>query len=59
MYRFNGFDGRLDRMIEIAILIMESLSNASSNIIDYSISGHSGDSFSSFFNLLFVLIYLF
>eukprot|EP01080_Neovahlkampfia_damariscottae_P004332 gene4332-7688_t len=43
MYRFNGYDRRLDRMIEVAICIMESLSGFEERF-SYSITGHSGSS---------------
>jgi len=43
MYRFNGYDQRLNRCLEAAVLIMESF-ECSSNGFDYSIVGHSGDS---------------
>ena len=43
MYRFNGTDGRLDRSLEAAALIMESF-NGNEGRFDYSIVGHSGDS---------------
>jgi hypothetical protein len=42
MYRFNGQDGRLDRSLEAAALIMESFEGMESQF-DYSIVGHSGD----------------
>eukprot|EP00760_Papus_ankaliazontas_P017911 PhM_4_TR17397/c0_g1_i1/m.85845 len=43
MYRFNSYDGRLDREVETAILLMESL-NGFDDTISYSIVAHSGDS---------------
>jgi len=43
MYRFNGYDQRLNRCLEAAVLIMESF-ECSSDGFDYSIVGHSGDS---------------
>jgi len=43
MYRFNGMDHRLERMIEVVLLIMESIP-PDSELYDYAISGHSGDS---------------
>jgi von Willebrand factor A domain-containing protein 8 len=43
MYRFNGYDRRLDRMIEVAICMMESLSGFEERY-SYSITGHSGSS---------------
>ncbi|GMH53310.1 hypothetical protein TrRE_jg2991, partial [Triparma retinervis] len=42
MYRFNGQDGRLDRSLEAAALIMESFQGMEERF-DYSIVGHSGD----------------
>ena len=46
MYRFNGYDQRLIRCLEAALLIMESFqcNIGESNVFDYSIVGHSGDS---------------
>jgi hypothetical protein len=44
MYRFNSVDGRLDRSLETALLIMESFRFFDgSNKFEYRISGHSGD----------------
>jgi len=49
MYRFNGQDRRLERMLEAALLVMmampsgERISAETSNL-EYSITGHSGDS---------------
>jgi MoxR-like ATPase len=43
MYRFNGQDGRLDRSLEAAALVMESFHGYDGQF-DYSIVGHSGDS---------------
>jgi hypothetical protein len=42
MYRFNSFDGRLDREVETAIMLMEALSG-SLDTISYSIVAHSGN----------------
>jgi len=42
MYRFNGLDGRLNRSLEAAAVIMEGF-EGSENRFDYSIVGHSGD----------------
>ena len=42
MYRFNGHDHRLERMMEIAVIIMESLTGFEDKLC-YCISGHSGD----------------
>lgn len=41
MYRFNRVDNRLDRILQIALAIMESLNGI--NNISYEIKGHSGD----------------
>jgi hypothetical protein len=43
MYRFNGYDERLMRCLEAALLVMESFEGFE-NRFDYSIIGHSGDS---------------
>eukprot|EP01130_Rhizamoeba_saxonica_P014862 TRINITY_DN6540_c0_g1_i2.p1 TRINITY_DN6540_c0_g1~~TRINITY_DN6540_c0_g1_i2.p1 ORF type:complete len:188 (+),score=46.18 TRINITY_DN6540_c0_g1_i2:357-920(+) len=43
MYRFNGQDKRLDRLLQVTAMIMESLSGFEHKYI-YSIVGHSGDS---------------
>lgn len=43
MYRFNGYDERLTRCLEAALLVMESFDGFESRF-DYSIVGHSGDS---------------
>jgi hypothetical protein len=43
MYRFNGYDERLLRCLEAALLVMESFEGFE-NRFDYSIVGHSGDS---------------
>eukprot|EP00456_Euglypha_rotunda_P010370 TRINITY_DN12596_c0_g1_i2.p1 TRINITY_DN12596_c0_g1~~TRINITY_DN12596_c0_g1_i2.p1 ORF type:complete len:140 (-),score=22.45 TRINITY_DN12596_c0_g1_i2:11-430(-) len=42
MYRFNGTDGRLERLMETALLIMESL-DGFDHKFSYSLVGHSGD----------------
>lgn len=42
MYRFNGQDGRLDRMLETSVMMMEALRGLGDKF-DYSIVGHSGD----------------
>eukprot|EP00945_MAST-04E_sp_MAST-4E-sp1_P008696 g8696.t1 len=53
MIRFNGYDGRLERMLESTLMIMQSLPRSDpqgdgddslAKLIDYSIAGHSGDS---------------
>lgn len=41
MYRFNGLDSRLERMLESVLLVVESLP-AESSEVTFSISGHSG-----------------
>jgi von Willebrand factor A domain-containing protein 8 len=42
MYRFNSYDGRLERMLEAAVLIMESMPGFEDKI-SWSLVGHSGD----------------
>ncbi|XP_039291605.1 von Willebrand factor A domain-containing protein 8-like [Nilaparvata lugens] len=42
MYRFNGYDGRLDREMEAVILLMEALQGYESKF-QYDIVGHSGE----------------
>jgi hypothetical protein len=42
MYRFNGYDGRLERMMEVVLLIMEAMPDG--EYYDYAITGHNGDS---------------
>jgi len=46
MYRFNGYDKRLVRCLEAALLMMESFHSTlgETKKFDYSIVGHSGDS---------------
>eukprot|EP01121_Diplochlamys_sp_Union-15-3_P012402 TRINITY_DN3708_c0_g2_i1.p1 TRINITY_DN3708_c0_g2~~TRINITY_DN3708_c0_g2_i1.p1 ORF type:complete len:289 (-),score=42.41 TRINITY_DN3708_c0_g2_i1:22-888(-) len=41
MYRFNGYDRRLERMLQTAVMIMESFEGFSSRI-KYDMVGHSG-----------------
>jgi hypothetical protein len=41
MYRFNSQDRRLERMLEAALMVMASIPNE--DTIEYSITGHSGD----------------
>ncbi|KAF4047109.1 ATPase family associated domain-containing protein 5 [Phytophthora infestans] len=43
MYRFNGQDSRLERMLETSLMIMESFAGFEREL-DYCIFGHSGDS---------------
>eukprot|EP01124_Arcella_intermedia_P029907 TRINITY_DN642_c0_g1_i1.p1 TRINITY_DN642_c0_g1~~TRINITY_DN642_c0_g1_i1.p1 ORF type:complete len:1385 (-),score=366.10 TRINITY_DN642_c0_g1_i1:72-3695(-) len=42
MYRFNGYDKRLQRMLESAVMIMESFEGWEDKFL-YNIVGHSGD----------------
>ncbi|XP_027851720.2 von Willebrand factor A domain-containing protein 8 [Aphis gossypii] len=42
MYRFNSYDGRLDRELEAVIMVMEALSGFEDKI-SYDIVGHSGE----------------
>ncbi|KAK6644124.1 hypothetical protein RUM43_000391 [Polyplax serrata] len=44
MYRFNGYDGRLNRMLEASVLVMEAFENQEVKFI-YDITGHSGDGY--------------
>ncbi|KAJ9594055.1 hypothetical protein L9F63_014532, partial [Diploptera punctata] len=43
MYRFNNYDGRLDREMEAVVLVMESFQGHEGRI-QYDIVGHSGES---------------
>ena len=43
MYRFNSYDGRLERMLEATMMVMEAF-DGYSNKVEYAIVGHSGDS---------------
>lgn len=49
MYRFNGTDRRLERMLETALMIMSAMPSCDpdsfeqNNILQYCLSGHSGD----------------
>ena len=43
MMRFNGHDGRLDRSLEVVLMIMESFKGFEQKF-SYVIRGHSGDS---------------
>jgi hypothetical protein len=43
MYRFNGLDGRLNRSLEAALMVMESLHSLQEKY-KYELIGHSGDS---------------
>ncbi|CAG9772643.1 unnamed protein product [Ceutorhynchus assimilis] len=42
MYRFNGYDGRLDRELEAVVLVMEAFEGFEDKI-KYDIIGHSGE----------------
>ncbi|XP_023163601.1 von Willebrand factor A domain-containing protein 8 isoform X2 [Drosophila hydei] len=42
MYRFNGYDGRLDRQLEAVVMIMEAFEGYEKKIV-YDIVGHSGE----------------
>ncbi|KAL3861823.1 hypothetical protein ACJMK2_007838 [Sinanodonta woodiana] len=42
MYRFNGFDGRLEREMEATLMVMEALENYEEKF-KYDIYGHSGE----------------
>uniref|UniRef100_A0A1Y1MII6 von Willebrand factor A domain-containing protein 8 n=1 Tax=Photinus pyralis TaxID=7054 RepID=A0A1Y1MII6_PHOPY len=42
MYRFNSYDGRLDRQLEAVVLLMEAMEGFDDKI-QYDIMGHSGD----------------
>ncbi|XP_071450278.1 von Willebrand factor A domain-containing protein 8 [Hetaerina americana] len=44
MYRFNSYDGRLDRVMEATILVMEAFEGHESKF-KYDIVGHSGESY--------------
>lgn len=44
MYRFNGYDRRLDRTLEAVTMLMESFEGFE-NKIQYNIFGHSGESY--------------
>ena len=43
MYRFNGMDQRLNRLVECAVMVMEAFVGFEERI-DYAIVGHNGDS---------------
>ncbi|CAH1987082.1 unnamed protein product [Acanthoscelides obtectus] len=49
MYRFNSYDGRLDKELEAAVLVMESFEGFEDKI-KYDIIGHSGEEY----NIMFV-----
>ncbi|XP_076231251.1 von Willebrand factor A domain-containing protein c12.2 [Calliopsis andreniformis] len=44
MYRFNGYDGRLDREMEACVMVMEAFSGYEGKF-QYDIVGHSGDDY--------------
>lgn len=44
MYRFNGYDGRLDRELEACVMVMEAFSGYEGKF-QYDIVGHSGDDY--------------
>ncbi|XP_011863838.1 PREDICTED: von Willebrand factor A domain-containing protein 8 [Vollenhovia emeryi] len=44
MYRFNGYDGRLDRQLEACVMVMEAFSGHEGKF-QYDIVGHSGDDY--------------
>lgn len=43
MYRFNGQDGRLNRVLETTLMVMESFTTEFKEKFEYQIVGHSGD----------------
>eukprot|EP00040_Diaphanoeca_grandis_P037065 m.239589 g.239589 ORF g.239589 m.239589 type:complete len:1870 (-) comp33748_c0_seq3:356-5965(-) len=46
MFRFNGHDGRLNRMLQAACLVMEAFEDTQPGKFVYNIVGHSGESHS-------------
>lgn len=44
MYRFNGHDARLERMLQAATLVMEAFEGTEPGKFEYEIIGHSGES---------------
>ncbi|XP_030379165.1 von Willebrand factor A domain-containing protein 8 [Scaptodrosophila lebanonensis] len=42
MYRFNGYDGRLDRELEAVVMVMEAFESYEKKIV-YDVVGHSGE----------------
>lgn len=42
MYRFNGYDGRLERCLEVCLMLMKALDGCEHKI-RYDIVGHSGE----------------
>lgn len=49
MYRFNGYDQRLHKSLETALLVMESL-HGKGEKIKYNLVGHSGETFEANFS---------
>lgn len=43
MYRFNGYDHRLTRELECAVLVMEALGEESGGVVQCNLTGHSGE----------------
>ncbi|XP_030747712.1 von Willebrand factor A domain-containing protein 8 [Sitophilus oryzae] len=48
MYRFNGYDGRLDRELEAVVLVLEAFEGFQDKI-KYDIIGHSGEEYNHVF----------
>lgn len=46
--RFNGYDGRLDRIMEATVLVMEAFEGHEAKFV-YDIIGHSGETFDHVF----------
>ncbi|XP_055693554.1 von Willebrand factor A domain-containing protein 8 [Lutzomyia longipalpis] len=44
MYRFNGYDGRLDREMEAVVLVMEAFEGFAHKV-QYDVVGHSGETY--------------
>lgn len=44
MYRFNGYDGRLDRQLEAVCLVMEAFQGFGARV-EYDVVGHSGEAY--------------
>lgn len=44
MYRFNGYDGRLDRELEAVVMVMEAFKDFEQRV-QYDIVGHSGETY--------------
>lgn len=43
-YRFNGYDGRLDRQLEAVVMVMEALEGFQDKV-EYDVVGHSGETY--------------